>query len=192
MVTRIQIFNNLQYMGWLSDDWQWLLEKKRLAAKLKKNPYYRFQSEREIEIAGELGVKIDVNRATVDEWLRLPGISIIQAKKLVEIVNSGIPLLCIEDLAAALGVSVFQIQPWRPVLYFSYYLPDSCYENERINPNYATLNQLQQIPNLPPEIATKIIRERETGGEYRHMGDLKNRLDLDPQLAYHLLRYFQF
>ncbi|HIK37863.1 MAG: ComEA family DNA-binding protein [Geminocystis sp.] len=179
-------------MGWLSDDWQWLLEKKRLAAKLKKNPYYRFQSEREIEIAGELGVKIDVNRATVDEWLRLPGISIIQAKKLVEIVNSGIPLLCIEDLAAALGVSVFQIQPWRPVLYFSYYLPDSCYENERINPNYATLNQLQQIPNLPPEIATKIIRERETGGEYRHMGDLKNRLDLDPQLAYHLLRYFQF
>lgn len=183
-------------MGWLSlakrGDWQRLLEKKRLAAKLKRNPYYRFQSKREIEIAGELGVKIDVNQATVDDWLRLPGISIIQARKLVEIVNSGIPLLCLEDLAAALGVSIFQIQWWQPVLYFGYYLPDSCYFPERINPNFASLTQLQQIPNLPPQIAEKIIRERETGGKYRHMGDLKNRLDLDPQLAYHLLKYFQF
>ncbi|MEL7421226.1 MAG: ComEA family DNA-binding protein, partial [Cyanobacteria bacterium J06555_3] len=39
--------------------------------KIANDPYYRFQSMKEIAIAAELGIKIDVNLATVDDWLRL-------------------------------------------------------------------------------------------------------------------------
>ena len=51
--------------------------------KIANDPYYRFQSLQEIAIAAELGIKIDVNQATVDDWLRLPGLSIHQARSLV-------------------------------------------------------------------------------------------------------------
>ncbi|BAQ66723.1 ComEA family DNA-binding protein [Geminocystis sp. NIES-3709] len=163
-----------------------------IAKKIQSNPYYRFQSETEIKIASELGIKIDANRATVDDWLRLPGISITQARNLVEITNSGIHFLCLEDLAAALGVSVLKIQSWQSIVYFAYYAPDSYYAPAKINPNNASLNQLKTIPNLKEAIAQQIIIERESNGSYRHIADLQKRLNFTPDFAYHLMSYFQF
>ena len=52
------------------------LKRQAIAAKIQADPYYRFESVTEIKIAGELGLKIDVNQASIDEWLRLPGISL--------------------------------------------------------------------------------------------------------------------
>lgn len=166
--------------------------KNTIVKKIQSNPYYRFQSAIEVKIAGELGIKIDANRATVDDWLRLPGISIIQAKNLVEITNSGIHFLCLEDVASALGISPLQIQFWESVLYFGYYATDSFISPAKINPNNATLNQLKNIPNLEEEIAKKIIIERESNGKYLHIGNLQKRLNLSTDFAYHLMAYFQF
>ncbi|MCX7594440.1 MAG: hypothetical protein N2235_11880, partial [Fischerella sp.] len=45
----------------------------KLRSKLLKDPYYRLQSVEEIAIAASLGIRIDANQATVDDWLRLPG-----------------------------------------------------------------------------------------------------------------------
>ena len=53
-----------------------------IRARLQNDPYYRLQSAEEIAIAAELGIRIDVNQASVDDWLRLPGISIHQARSL--------------------------------------------------------------------------------------------------------------
>jgi len=167
-------------------------QKRAIASKIKQDPYYRFQSDLEIEIASQLGIKIDVNIASVDDWLRLPGISIIQARNLVEITNSGIHFLCLEDLAAALGVSVLKIQSWQPILYFAYYADDSFYAPAKMNPNNASLNQLLKIPNLTDAIAQQIIIERESNGNYRHIADMQKRLNLTPDFAYHLMNYFQF
>ncbi|MBN3922070.1 MAG: ComEA family DNA-binding protein, partial [Nostoc sp. NMS4] len=57
----------------------------KLRAKLLNDPYYRLQSGEEIQIAAQLGIRIDANQATVDDWLRLPGLSIHQARSLVEL-----------------------------------------------------------------------------------------------------------
>lgn len=165
---------------------------RQIKHKIKHNPYYRFQSEWEIAIAGELGITIDVNTAEVDDWLRLPGISIHQAKRLVEITQSGINFLCLEDLAAALGVSVLKIQFWQPVLCFAYYSPDSYHYPAKINPNIATLSELSTIPNLPVNTAKKIIEERETYGNYHHIADLQKRINLTPDFSYHLMQYLTF
>ncbi|WP_373479110.1 helix-hairpin-helix domain-containing protein [Geminocystis sp.] len=168
------------------------VSRQTIIKKIQANPYYRFQSDIEIKIAAELGIKIDANLASVDDWLRLPGISITQARNLVEITNSGIHFLCLEDLASALGVSVLKIQSWQPIVYFAYYASDSFYFPAKINPNNASLNQLITIPNLNLDTAKKMITERENNGNYRHIADLQKRLNLTPDFAYHLMSYFQF
>lgn len=163
-----------------------------ITAKIQQNPYYRFQSAHEIAIASQLGIKIDVNLASVDDWLRLPGISITQARNLVEITNSGIHFLCLEDLASALGVSVLKIQSWQPILYFAYYAPDSFHAPAKVNLNSATIEQLQTIPNLESGIAQKMILNRQENGAYRNLADLQKRLSLKPDFTYHLMQYLQF
>ncbi len=163
-----------------------------MIAKIQQNPYYRFQSIQEIEIAGELGIKIDVNKASVDDWLRLPDISINQARNLVEIRNAGIPLLCLEDLASALGVSVFSIEYWQPILVFAHYEADSFHAPAKIHLNSASASQLQVIPNLDASLAEKIISDRNTNGNFRNLADLQKRLNLHTDFAYHLMSYLQF
>lgn len=168
------------------------ISRQTMIKKIQSNPYYRFESDIEINIAAELGIKIDANLACVDDWLRLPGISITQARNLVEITNSGIHFLCLEDLASALGVSVLKIQCWQPIIYFAYYASDSFYFPAKINPNNASLNQLITIPNVDVNVAQKIITERENNGNFRHIADIQKRLNLTSDFAYHLMKYFQF
>ncbi|AUC60924.1 hypothetical protein AA637_07040 [Cyanobacterium sp. HL-69] len=169
-------------------DWR----ERAIARKIEQNPYYRFQNLSEIRVGAKLGISIDVNQANVDDWLRLPGISITQARTLVEMNNSGIQILCMEDLAAALGISVTKIAFWQPVLNFSYYDQNSFHAPPKINPNTATLEQLEGIPNLDHYTALNIIQNREIGGKYRNLPHLQQRLSLAPDFVYHLMYYFQF
>jgi len=163
-----------------------------IALKIKQNPYYRFQTATEIDIGGQLGVKIDVNQCCVDDWLRLPGVSITQARTLVEMTNSGLQLLCLEDLAAALGVSVSKIAFWQPILSFAYYDAQSFHAPPKINPNTATVEQLQQIPNVGLTLAQEIINNRKEQGNYRNLPNLQQRLSLKPDFVYHLMYYLKF
>src|SRR4028119_505459 len=92
-----------------------------IRARLQSDPYYRLQSAEEIAIAAALGMKIDVNQASVDDWLRLPGISIHQARLLFELASMGIQFCCIEDIAAALSIPVQRLKPLQSILSFCYY-----------------------------------------------------------------------
>ena len=177
---------------WLSSFPQNNRRRRAIATRINSNPYYRFRSPEEIEIAAELGIKIDVNTASVDDWLRLPGISITQARNLVEITNSGIHFLCLDDLAGALCVSVLKIQIWQPILYFAYYAPESFIAPAKVNINHACLEKLTTIPNLDKTIAQQILIERESKGHFRHIADLQKRLNLSEDMAYHLMIYLQF
>ena len=163
-----------------------------IRARIINDPYYRFQSMAEIAVAAELGIKIDVNLASVDDWLRLPGISIHQARSLVELAGAGIQFLCAEDIAAAIGVSVARIKPLEPILEFSYYDPDSASHPQRVNPNFASVEQLAQIPFLDDSLAQRIVENRQTEGAYTNLASLQRRLALSSQLTYQLMHYLQF
>ncbi|PSF39341.1 DNA uptake protein [Aphanothece hegewaldii CCALA 016] len=171
-------------MGWLTQ--------KTLQQKIINDPYYRFQSFEEIAIAAALGIKINVNQANVDDWLRLPGISIHQARMLVQLISSGVELLSIEDLAAALSLSIQRLKPLEPILEFSYYHPDSFLTPVRLNPNTATIEQLLEIPLITPQFAEKIIIQRQEYGKYQNLVDFKQRLELDGQMMSQLMHYLQF
>ncbi len=167
-------------------------ERRAIATKIERDPYYRFQSVKEMAIAAELGIRIDVNQANIDDWLRLPGISIHQAKSLVELTRMGIQFLCIEDLAAALGLSVTKIKIWQPVLYFCYYDPESLDTPLQINLNSASIEQLQQIPHLEGDLAARIVKNRQEKGEYRNLAHLQQRLTLNNDLTHQLMYYLKF
>jgi DNA uptake protein ComE-like DNA-binding protein len=153
------------------------------------DPYYRFRSVMEVRRAAANGQKIDVNQATVDDWLRLPGLSIHQARLLVTLSQSGVLFHDMEDIAAALSMPVQRLQPLAPILQFCYYERDP---GLLFNPNWATAEQLSQIPGVNQTLAEHILNERQQRGAYRNLLDFQQRLQIpQPQLAelMHFLRF---
>lgn len=172
---------------------KWLnLHRQKIRAKIQSDPYYRFQSLEEIAIAVELGIQIDVNQASIDDWLRLPGISIHQARTLVELTGIGVQFFCPEDIAAAISIPRQRLTLLQPILYFGYCDPESLLSPQRVNPNTASVAQLEQIPLLEASLAELIVQNREENGAYRNLPDLQNRLGLKSQLISQLMYYLQF
>ncbi len=160
--------------------------------KIINNPYSRLDNFLEVQIAAELGVKIDVNQACIDDWLRLPGISIHQARSLVELVGMGMQLLCLEDVAAAMSVPIHRLQPLEPILHFEYRDHRSCLSPQKINLNTASLAEIAQIPLVETNLAQRILIDRQENGNYRHLADFQRRLSLNSKLTSQLMYYLQF
>jgi DNA uptake protein ComE-like DNA-binding protein len=161
-----------------------------LRSRIIAEPYYRFKSAFEIAVAADLGVAIDVNRANVDDWLRLPGISIHQARQLVTLSQSGVAFHSITDLAAALNMPIQRLQWLAPVLSFQYYEPTlalPCVKLDR-----ATVDDLVKVPHISPALATEIINERERGGKFKDLVDFQQRLGLSGTAIGELMHYLQF
>lgn len=163
-----------------------------IRARLQNDPYYRLQSAEEIAIAAELGIRIDVNQASVDDWLRLPGISIHQARSLVELSGMGVQFYCLDDLAAALSVPIGRLKPLQPILNFCYYDADSLATPQQVNPNTASIEQLTKIPGVDLFLARAIVQTRQEGGVYRNLADVQRRLSLAPELISELMYYLRF
>jgi DNA uptake protein ComE-like DNA-binding protein len=162
-----------------------------LRAQILNNPYYRFQTLEEVELAASLGVTIDANQAGVDDWLRLPGLSIHQARTLTELAQSGVHFHCLEDLAAALSVPVQRLKPLEPIIQFCYYDGSSVYTIQPINPNTATVEMLVRIPRVDLYLARAIVENRILG-PYRNLIHLQRRLSLPGDLTAELMHYLKF
>ncbi len=179
----------MAFLNWLSG---LKLQKHSLNSRIRNDPYYRFQSLDEIRVAVSLGIRIDVQQAIVDDWLRLPGLSIHQARMLTQLSNSGVQFYCVEDIAAALGLSIQRLKPLEPILQFCYYPPESLYLIQRVNPNTATIEALEQVPGVKPVLARTIVQNRSTNGTYKNLADLQQRLSLPSQLMADLMHYLSF
>ncbi|PSB02575.1 helix-hairpin-helix domain-containing protein [Merismopedia glauca] len=158
--------------------------------KLLKDPYYRLQSAAEVALAAELGVYIDANQATIDDWLRLPGISIHQARSLVQLSQSGVKFYSIEDVAAALSLPVQRLLPVAAIVKFFYYheLPSA----SKINLNTASFEELIAVPVINISLATVIIENRKIAGKYRNLADFQQRLSLSGEAVAQLMYYLLF
>lgn len=161
-------------------------------SQILNDPYYRFRSLDEIRLAVELGIRIDVNRASVDDWLRLPGLSIHQARSLTALTQTGVPFHCIEDVAAALSLPVQRLQPFASILQFCYYDSESLDMIQPIDPNTASVQQLTCVPAIDLFLAKAIVQNRQRYGVYRNLVDLQHRLELSAQLTAEVMHYLQF
>jgi DNA uptake protein ComE-like DNA-binding protein len=155
-----------------------------------QEPYYRFQSLAELRRAAALGVRLDVNRATVDDWLRLPGLSIHQARTLATLSQAGVQFHSLVDIAAALSLPVERLRPLEPVLQFCYYDPEALDAIQPIDLNTASFEVLEQLPGMTAALAKSIIQERQRGS-YRSFSDLQQRLRLSGQVISQLMHYLK-
>ncbi|MBD2413214.1 DNA uptake protein [Nostoc calcicola FACHB-389] len=169
------------------------LKLQKLRAKLLNDPYYRLQSGEEIQIAAKLGIRIDANQATVDDWLRLPGLSIHQARSLVDLSRSGVKFYCVEDVAAALGIPAGRLEPLKPLLNFSYYDQESLdYPTNLVNPNTATVEKLAQIPFIDLSLAQAVVENRQSAGPFHNLADFQRRLELTGDAIAQLMYFLRF
>ncbi|MEO3704432.1 ComEA family DNA-binding protein [Trichormus azollae] len=168
------------------------LKLQKLRAKLLNDPYYRLQSGEEIQMAAQLGMRIDANQASLDDWLRLPGLSIHQGRSLVELSRSGVKFNSVEDIAAALSVPVHRVEPLKPLLNFNYY-DDECLANTtQVNPNTATVETLMNIPSMDLYLAEAVVQNRLTAGSYRNLVDFQQRLQLSGEAIAQFMYYLRF
>ncbi|NJL47416.1 MAG: ComEA family DNA-binding protein [Leptolyngbyaceae cyanobacterium SM2_5_2] len=160
-----------------------------LAERLIYDPTYRLRSPQEVQLAAELGFILDVNRATVDDWLRLPGLSIRQAQVLTRLRQSGVQFHALEDIAAALGIPQSQLQPLAPVLSFRYYDDPSPLQPLRVCLNQGTAAQFCRVPGVTASLAQTIVTERHHRGRFHDMADFQRRLGLSAETVADLMHY---
>jgi len=180
-------------LNWLASAWSRWSKANRTTQNVARyrEPFYRFQSAAEVQQAAQIGVTIDVNQATVDDWLRLPGISIHQARALTDLSRSGVRFYSLEDLAAALGVGVDRLAYIKPILRFYYYEDDPQEGLAPVEVNRASIEMLAQVPGIDLYLARTIVQYRQSG-PYENLADLQRRLCLPPDLTTNLLHYLKF
>lgn len=153
------------------------------------DPYYRFRSAAEVQLAASQGIRLDVNRAGLDDWLRLPGLSIHQARLLTELTQMGVQFHGLEDIAAALNLPLAYLQPIAPILQFCHY--EEWLTPTKIGLNTATLDHLLQLPGMSRPLAQKILIDRQQAGPFRNWVEFQQRLQLSAQLIGDWLHYLQ-
>ena len=159
------------------------VERELVALKLRQSPNAPLSSALHVQLAAELGWRLDVNRATTTDWRRLPGLTTEQLDLLLRLQAGGVQLCGPEDLQRLLDLSPEQLQSWLPVLDFRWYgdAPPDRLSAPRLDLNRAGNDQLRAL-GLPAERIDQLQRER--GRQpFRDLADLQQRLQLPADLV---------
>ena len=132
-----------------------------MAIKLRQNPRCRFHNPDDLRLAAALGWRLDVNRATAEDWDRLPGLTAQQRDLLLRLQAGGVQLSGPDDLQHLLELDDSLLLSWLPVLDFRWYGQPATTvpEPTRMDINRATVNQLHQL-GVSEERIQRLLRER--------------------------------
>jgi len=168
------------------------IERELLALKLRRNPGLRLSTATEVRHAAALGWRLDVNRATAADWLRLPGISPHQVDLLLRLQAGGVQLSGPEDLQQLLELPGDQIGCWQPLLLFRWYGEPASPQVRQLDLNRANASQIQAaLSGLSLERCQRLVRERQRA-PFRDLADLQQRLQLPAALVEELIGRVRF
>lgn len=155
------------------------IETELLALQLAQQPGRRLTNAEEVQRAAALGWRLDVNRATASDWLRLPGCSPDQADLLQRLQAGGVQLSGPEDLQRLLQLDAQQLRSWLPLLEFRWYgsPPEPALPSVAVNG--ASVQQLRSLAGLGEAQLAHLLRER-SRQPFRDLADLQQRLSLPP------------
>jgi DNA uptake protein ComE-like DNA-binding protein len=153
------------------------IERDLLALQLAQQPGRRLTSAKEVERLAALGWRLDVNRATAADWLRLPGCSPDQADLLQRLQSGGVQLSGPEDLQRLLQLDPQQLSSWLPLLEFRWYGTPPVPVPAPVAVNGASAEQLRRLEGLSEAELTRLLQER-TRQPFRDLADLQQRLAL--------------
>ncbi|MCT0210546.1 MAG: hypothetical protein DCF18_13945 [Cyanobium sp.] len=167
------------------------VERELMALKLKQNPGLRLRDAAQVRHAAALGWRLDVNRATPADWLRLPGCEPHQVDLLLRLQAGGVQLSGEDDLQRLLGLSDAQLQCWLPLLEFRWYGEPAPLRPVPLDVNRCSAEQLQARLPLDPPRCQRLVRERGRG-PFQDLADLQQRLQLPPHLVEALIGKVSF
>ena len=121
--------------------------------------------------------QIDVNRASLNDWLKLPGCQQAQAELLLRLQKGGVQLSGPADLAQLLELPAAQLEAWKPHLLFRWYSEPPSPLPAAINLNSALSAELKSLDELNPERCKRLLRER-ARRPFSDLADLQERLGL--------------
>ena len=170
------------------------VEQDLLELKLEHNPNLRLANAQEVQHAAALGWRLDVNRASADDWLRLPQIQRDQVDLLLRLRQGGVQLSGPEDLQRLLDLPAAVVAIWEPLLQFRWY-GDGAPTAVRpllIDLNRAPAQALErQLPQLSPERRQRLLRERQRA-PFQDLADLQQRLQLPAAVVEDLIGKVRF
>ncbi len=160
------------------------IERDLLALKLAREPGRRLSNAEEVRHAAALGWRLDVNRATAADWLRLPGCRPEQVDLLLRLQAGGVQLSGLEDLQRLLALSEGELNGWQPLLEFRWYgtAPPAASRCEPIAVNQAGASDLERLPAIDPELVSRLLRDR-ARRPFTDLADLQQRLQLSAALV---------
>lgn len=167
------------------------VERDLLALKLAQNPGLRLRSAEEVRHAAALGWRLDVNRATAADWLRLPGCSPSQVDLLLRLQSRGVQLSGPEDLQELLDLDEAVIRRWQPLLVFRWYGDAPTARPAPLDLNRCTAEQLRAQLPLEEARLRHLLQER-SRLPFRDLADLQDRLGLPADLVEALIGRVSF
>jgi DNA uptake protein ComE-like DNA-binding protein len=135
---------------------------------------------------------LDVNRATAEEWQKLPGCSEAMVDVLMRLQRGGVQFSQVNDLTFLLNLPTDLVKLWTPHLMFSWHgdapvLP----EQPPLDLNAAAPTLLEQSLNWPKPRLQRLIQERRLK-PFEHLADLQERMCLPPDAVEQLIGRVSF
>ena len=171
-----------------------VVERDLLELKLRQDPQRRLQDPSEVRHAAALGWRLDVNRASADDWLRLPGITPAQVDLLLRLQRGGVQLSGLDDLERLLELPRSQATAWEPLLLFRWYGDGAPLQASPrpVDLNHAPGAALErELPQLDAVRRGRLLRERQRA-PCLDLADLQQRLQLPPALVEELIGKVRF
>jgi DNA uptake protein ComE-like DNA-binding protein len=170
------------------------VERDLLELKLRHQPQLRLSDASQASHAAALGWRLDVNRASADDWLRLPGITAAQVDLLLRLQRGGVQLSGLDDLQRLLELPPDQRKAWEPLLLFRWYGDGAPLQASPrpLDLNHASAAVLErELPQLDAVRRARMLRERQRG-PFSDLADLQQRLQLPPALVEELIGKVRF
>ena len=135
---------------------------------------------------------LDVNRATPEQWQKLPGCSEAMVDVLMRLQRGGVQFTQLDDLALLLNLPSDLVERWTPHLVFRWHgdapvLP----EQPPLDLNAAAPTLLEQTLNWPKPRLQRLIQERRLK-PFEHLADLQERVCLPPDAVEQLIGRVSF
>lgn len=164
------------------EDPQEAIARDLLALQLAQQPGRPLRDGGEVRHAAALGWRLDVNRATASDWLRLPGCTPDQADLLQRLQAGGVQLSGPEDLERLLQLTPDQLACWLPLLDFRWYgAPPAPADAATIAVNAAPAAVLRQLAGLDEAVLGRLLQARRQR-PFQDLADLQQRLALPAAL----------
>ena len=163
------------------------VERELMALRLRQNPGLAPRNAQEVALMADLGWRLDVNRATAADWLRLPGCTTDQVDLLLRLRSGGVQLSGPEDLQRLLDLEDDVLLCWGPLLEFRWYGAEDPPRSDRLDLNHAPMVLLQRrLSAWPRGRLERLIRERRRR-PLQDLADLQERLALPPAAVEELI-----